>query len=88
MHGARRPRCMRCAGPGVRSGGLPQGAGGKDQVNEHLVAKGHAIVDVGTTGKDNEVNDCTVAARAAERIQAGNAKRGVLRRSRAWPLYR
>jgi len=59
-------------------GADPWGAGLKDEIKAHLEDKGHSVVDVGTTGKDNEVDYYEVSARAAQRIRAGDAERGIL----------
>ena len=59
-------------------GADPWGEALKDEVKSHLEAKGHSVVDVGTTGKNNEVAYYDVSTRAAQKIQAGDAERGIL----------
>ena len=59
-------------------GADPWGRELKDTVKAHLQKKGHEIIDVGMTDAENEIPYYRVAAMAAEKIQAGQADRGIL----------
>lgn len=58
-------------------GADPWGAELKDIVKKHLAAKGHAVVDVGTTS-ERKVDYYDVSVAAAKKLQAGEAERGIL----------
>ena len=59
-------------------GADPWGLGLKNVVKDHLKENGHEVIDVGGLSADDNVPYYAAAATAAQKIQQGEAERGVL----------